>query len=246
MKKAVPLRLPGGVARSFLLSYLLILLIPMAAFLLANNGTINTITQNAADYHLSMLEQARTSLEIQLDDAQRMAMQIAQDSIVNDYLYSLEKGNATPYQIWQVQNQLVEYLATNQYASQLYLCTLKDHNIVSSSLYHKDCADSSHMKINGSSNLILSPLFEFSLGTAGPAAVTDDKISSDQTILFTRTFPDGVVDAAYGNIAIVFDQAQLEQLLSFSNNWTAASTWCWTKTTRSWRQPGKTRSGSGT
>lgn len=220
MKKAVLPRLPGGVARSFLLSYLLILLIPMATFLLSNNRAISTIAKNAAAYHLSMLEQAKTSLEVQLDDAQRMAMQIAQDSTINDYLYSLEKGESSPYQIWQVQNRLVEYLATNQYASQIYICALKDHTIISSSLYHKDSVDSNHMKINGSGNLVVSPLFEFSLGTARPVSVTDDKIRSNATILFTRTFPDGVVDAAYGNIAIVFDQAQLEQLLSFSNNWT--------------------------
>ena len=51
MKKAVFPHLRGGVTRSFLLSYLLILLIPMTVFLLSNNKAIGTITENAASYH---------------------------------------------------------------------------------------------------------------------------------------------------------------------------------------------------
>ena len=117
MKKAVFPHRRGGITRSFLLSYLLILLIPMTVFLLSNNKAIGTITENAASYHLSMLDQARSTLEMQLEEAQRMAMQIARDSTVNGYLYSLEKEQASPYQVWEVQKKLTEYLATNQYAS---------------------------------------------------------------------------------------------------------------------------------
>ena len=220
MKQAVFPHRRGGITRSFLLSYLLILLIPMTVFLLSNNKAIGTITENAASYHLSMLDQARSTLEMQLEEAQRMAMQIARDSTVNGYLYSLEKEQASPYQVWEVQKKLTEYLATNQYASQVYVCALKDRTIISSSYYHKDSVESTHMTINGSRNVMLSPLFAFSLGTAEPVEVADDKIKSSGTILFVRTFPDGVVDAAYGNIGIVFDQDQLQQLLSFSNEWT--------------------------
>ena len=216
MKK---LSLPGGVTRNFLLSYLMILLIPMGFFTISYSNAVSAITESAASYHLSMLDQARNALENQITDARRMAMQIAQDQAVNDYMYSLEHTGASTYQIWQVQKNLLSYLSTNQYTSQIYLCAQENHTIISTSYYHKNTVESRVMSINGSENLVLSPLFQYSLGSIEPISLTDDKISQD-TLMFTRGFPDGVVDSSYGNICIVFDESQLKKMLSFSNEWT--------------------------
>lgn len=206
------------ISASFLLSYMLILLIPLSLFAGAYSVAIRTLAGNASRYHLSMLAQARDALELQITEAQRMSMQIARDGDVNDYLYALEKGEATPYQVWMVQKKLGDYLATNQYASQIYLCALEDHTILSTSYYHKDNTQNHAMTVNGSRNLVISPLYQYSLGALEPAALADDKISQE-TVMFIRTFPDGVVDTAYGNICIVFDQDRLEGLLSFTNEW---------------------------
>lgn len=209
----------GGVTRNFLLSYLMILLIPMGFFISSNNSAVNTIKESAASYHLSMLDQARNALENQITETRRMAMQIAQDQTINDYMYSLEHKTASAYQIWQVQKTLGSYLSTNQYISQIYLCAQENHTVISTSYYHKSTVQSSSMTINGSGNLVLSPLFQYSLGALEPVTLADDKIK-ESTMMFLRSFPDGVVDASYGNICIVFDEDQLKKLLSFSNQWT--------------------------
>ena len=215
MKK---LTIPGGVTRRFLLSYLMILLIPLVAFSVSYNKAMGTIEKNSAAYHLSMLDQARNALETQVVETQRLAMHIARDQIINDYLYSLELGTFSAFRVWEVQNRLVSYLATNQYASQIYICAQKDHTIISSSYYHKDSINSKSMSINGSDNLILSPLFQYSLGSLERVTLSDNKIN-EKTMMFIRSFPDGAVNSSYGNICIVYDENKLKKLLSFSNSW---------------------------
>lgn len=211
--------LKGGITRNFLLSYLAILLIPMLFFGASYSNAVDVITQSAASYHLAMLGQAKNSLEDQITETRRMSMQIALNQEINDYMYSLEHEGASPYQIWQIQNTLQDYIAANQNISQIYLCARENHTIISTSYYHSHTTGSTVATINGSNNLVLSPLFHYSLGSIEPVSIKDDKISQT-TLMFVRGFPDGAVNHSYGNICIVYDEAQLKKLLSFSNDWT--------------------------
>lgn len=205
---------------SFLLSYLLILVIPISLCIAAYGNAIATINKNAASYHLSMLTQAKESLELRSQEARLIAMQIADDVSVNNLMYAMEHGGGTPFQIWECQQKLQQYTGTNQYISQALITVQKGHTAISTTYYHKDMTQGKPLTINGQANAILSPLFEYSPGKMVKAEYKDDKVNEDRTLMYVKTFPNGVVDYAYGNICLVLDQTKLEGLLKFSNQWT--------------------------
>lgn len=205
--------------QKFLLSYLLILIIPMLFCAYAYSKAVSTIGENASEYHLSMLNQAKNSLELRIQEAQLITMNISKDATVNSLLYAMENNSQTPFQIWECQNKLKSYTASNQYISQAYISVLANHNIISTTYYYKDIT-SKALTVNGSSNVLLSPLFEYSSGKLTKAGISDDKINEDETLIYTKTFPNGVINSAYGNICLVFNQAQLRNLLTFTNEWT--------------------------
>lgn len=208
--------------RNFLLSYLLILVIPISLCIAAYGNAIATIDKNASSYHLSMLAQAKESLELRIQEARLIAMQIADDGAVNNLMYAMEHDGGTPFQIWECQQKLQQYTGTNQYISQALITVQEGHEAISTTYYHKDLSQGKTLSINGIGgyNAILSPLFEYSPGKMVKAQYKDDKVDEERTLLYTKTFPNGVVDYAYGNICLVFDQTKLEGLLEFSNQWT--------------------------
>lgn len=205
--------------RNLLVSYLLILIVPLIFCAYAYTKAISSLNDSAATYHLSMLDQAKSSLETQILEAQLTAMQIMDDSSVNSLLYAVENGNETAYKIWECQQKLAEYTGTNKYISQAYICIKKGYSTISTSHYYGKNGSSQEFIVDGSANITVSPLFEYSRGKTIPVQIRDDKINEKRTIMYTHTFPDGIVDSAYGNVCIVFNQQMVEKLLTFTNQW---------------------------
>ena len=100
----------GAVWRRFLVSYLLVLLIPVFFFVLAFSSAQTVVTDSAAFYHETMLEQVKTQFEKQVTEARMLAMEIEKDQEISNYLYGLERGEESVYRIWEIQNKLQKYL----------------------------------------------------------------------------------------------------------------------------------------
>lgn len=209
--------------RRFLFSYILILILPILAFFFAYFSAINSIEESAKKYHLAMIEQAQVSLETQLNEIRLLSTQMSRDPIINDYMYSLEKDRSNTYQVWNVQKKLSEYLSTNNLISQIYVSSQKNKSIISTTYYHKDTNQSNNMSYNNSNRITLTPIFNYTLNDIYSTKIIDDKIDQN-TLMYVRSFPEGVPNTSYGNICIVLDESKLLELMSFSNDWTGGFT----------------------
>lgn len=210
---------PIRIMSNFLISYMMILIVPLIFCIYAYTQAISIIDKNAADYHVSMLSQAKHSLEMRIDEARLIGMQIADDETVNSYMYATEQNKGTPFQVWEVQRKLQQYIGTNQYISQAFLGLAKERKAISTTYYHKDLLQGKSLTINGLDNALLSPLFEYTQGRVTKVSISDDKVNEERSLMYSETFPKGVVESAYGNVCLVFDQDKIEGLLTFSNEW---------------------------
>jgi AraC-like DNA-binding protein len=99
-----------GVFRDLLISYLFVLIVPLAFGLFIYQQSISIITENVQNENLMMLERTRDVFDINLKNAQMILTQISLNQNVMDFMYNQNgESNDIIYRLYEINTSLASY-----------------------------------------------------------------------------------------------------------------------------------------
>lgn len=209
-----------GVFRKLLLSYLLVLCVPIAFFSLVSMESNRMLEENAISFNMNMLEQSRSALEGRLEDIQRLMLQISADHTLTDCAVASDSGRPLDYyQIWQCIRALNDYTAANDYIAQAFMI-LRQRRVLVSTTSFIDLEDryGSSVSFKGIDYGAFKKQYveRFHSGSFVRLEMSDDKAKDLDAIAYVKSFPDYVTENFYGNIVIFIDNGKIKDLLGFN------------------------------
>lgn len=201
------------IIRNFLIGYLFVFIIPVITMVTAQKQSMAALSNNVLQGQLSLLKQTSDALDMRIQEVQKISMQVAQNTIISDHMYKNHRTGLRPYQIWECQTQLKNHIATNRYVSQAMLCLKDTRMFFSTSAYYA--------REDFGKKIIIEPsypgvdVFGYHLGSIYRMKIIEGKGSID-TLVYIKSFLDGVSNDYYGNILLIFDPVNLNNLISFS------------------------------
>ncbi|GAE95315.1 transcriptional regulator [Gracilibacillus boraciitolerans JCM 21714] len=125
--------------RRFLISYLVILIIPMVAGFISYQVSINTAEKYATINSRQVLNQSKKILEQSLDEIDRFVLQLSLDRDLNILLKKkLLKKKRIVTTLMQLDNKLSSYATTNEFLGDLYIYLKNSELIVTpGSVYYR-------------------------------------------------------------------------------------------------------------
>lgn len=202
-----------------LVSYILVLFIPIALFSFVSVKANRILEGNAVQFNMNMLEQSQKMLVSRIEDIQKTVMQISGNQELTRYAFDMESGREPNYyDIWQSISTLNSYTATNEYIAQAFIVLRKNKTIISTSSF----IDASKyygrsIKFGNINEEQFNSTFvdQYHQGDYFRLKVSDDKIKDADVIAFVKSFPDNVTDGFYGNIIILISNSKINELMKF-------------------------------
>lgn len=209
--------LKNNIFTRFLLSYLLVWIIPIAIGSIAYYKAYDTIRQNAVTNTISMLRQSRVIIDGRLNEVQNMVEQI----MISTNLNMLLNQNRYIYEYENLRRDLANYRIINNFIQAIDIC-FKDKNIVVSTDGITDKVDvfyKNDIKAMGLANqenyqAFLEQVFpgEFFIQPLPSKDTLPDTANS--TITYISSFPRGSMESMGGDIIVNIQERQLHSLLS--------------------------------
>lgn len=111
----------------FMLSYVVVLLIPLLIGIFAYSESFNMIAEDAHESNLSMLEQSKITIDGRLAEVNAMIDQLALSATVDSMLSMANPlvDGSTVFNIIDMQSDLVSYKATNEFIYSFYIYSNK-------------------------------------------------------------------------------------------------------------------------
>lgn len=121
----------GKIFFRFLISYFLVLLIPLTISTLAYNEAVKIVEKKAIQYNMSMLEQSKDIIDQRLNEINSLVIQLGLNPKVNSLINmgKLSEGSPYIYHLWDLLKDMAPYLITNNFISDFYIY-YKDSNII--------------------------------------------------------------------------------------------------------------------
>jgi two-component system, response regulator YesN len=118
--------------RKFLLSYLLILIIPLLASLVIYQVSIHKIKEYASENSQNLLKQTKDIIDKKNDEIENFVYQLSLNPEINQLMYRKSNSDINiPYEIYQVQNSINPYWYTNKLFRNFYIYFNQIDTIVS-------------------------------------------------------------------------------------------------------------------
>ncbi|MEN6316231.1 MAG: AraC family transcriptional regulator [Clostridiaceae bacterium] len=112
----------AGIFKNFLISYVLVLVIPVFLGLMIYYQSVQIISKNAEQSNLNRLEQVREAFEINLDNAEMVLTQISLNPYVIDFMYNQNDTlTDTVYKLKQITTSLSSYYFFNDFIMSYYI-----------------------------------------------------------------------------------------------------------------------------
>src|SRR5690625_1282302 len=117
--------------QSFLISYVLILLIPLFAGFISYHTSIKIAESKSIESSLLMLNQSKSHLERRLAEVEKFSRQLTRDGNIRSILNNgkvIETNNA--YQHWRISKELFNYVQSNDFLQDSYIYLKQDDVII--------------------------------------------------------------------------------------------------------------------
>lgn len=122
----------GSVIVAWVISYVLILAVPLAINLISTVQMANLLKEEAYGSTASLLYQAQNSIDARLDDIQRIARQIRTNSSIGRFLSDLSQMEYPADEFNRIMIDLRSYQSANSLIEQIYIIPRNSDIAVSS------------------------------------------------------------------------------------------------------------------
>ena len=211
----------------FMISYLLILSIPLALSAYYYSEIISFMEEDVRERNLSLLDQTRDVMDTRLLEVNRLAMQIAMNSKVRELIRTDNIDNNNNYfKIWELSNELRLYKALSNYVSTFYIY-YKNHNTIMSPVTAYSLSDfyprffqMDDLSAEDWNDKMLNEIY---YGTYLPAATIKTGASTYRVIPYLQTINAESQTTYKATIIFFIDAKQINNLLtgmiSYDNGW---------------------------
>lgn len=107
--------------RRFLLSYVLILVIPLIASFIVYQMSVQKMKENATEDSKKLLDQTVTIIDGKNEELEKLVYQISLNPAINQLMHRKSDDKNVGYDLYEVRENLIPYWYTNNIASHFYI-----------------------------------------------------------------------------------------------------------------------------
>lgn len=208
-----------SIFKTILLSYILILLIPLLMGIIGYSQAVRVAKEDAEQYNMAALGQAMNIIDTQLDSIEKLMTDISLNSRIQNFIYkNAPLDDKKRYEMLNVIDEIARYKNTNPFIDELYIyfkgsdIVLKDSGIYEPHFFYEqaglDCPDMNY-------NKWIEHLSQYNYRSYISLGYDNRKSSSGRMILAFRSLP---LNAQLGSevkasIGMIIDEQKLKKLL---------------------------------
>ncbi|HIR34820.1 MAG TPA: helix-turn-helix domain-containing protein [Candidatus Faecimorpha stercoravium] len=107
--------------RGWLISYLVIFCVPLAAYLLISSVTLGIIRNQTYDLNEQALHVISVAVDHQVQSVEEMATEISANTILNEILSMEQETAQHEWRLYELQNELISMVSRNSMIEQIYI-----------------------------------------------------------------------------------------------------------------------------
>ena len=107
--------------RGWLVSYLVIFCVPLAAYLLISAVTLGIIRNQTYDLNEQALHVISVAVDHQVQSVEEMATEISANTILNEILSMEQETAQHEWRLYELQNELISMVSRNSMIEQIYI-----------------------------------------------------------------------------------------------------------------------------
>ncbi|ANE46424.1 hypothetical protein SY83_09220 [Paenibacillus swuensis] len=203
----------------FMLSYLFVFLIPIVIGYIMYERTISTLSEDARQNNVAMLEQSRDIVDARLSEILLQGQQLA----INAKNLSLHKaavsGKKTPvYPVWDFLYDLSQFQITNPFASDFYvfykgnqLIVTSDTSYINAEFFYKEHIAYTGVTYDQWQKRLWNDMEN---GQYVPLGTVGNKNNARELLAYVQSFPLGAAKQHQSKILLLIELKQVQGLLN--------------------------------
>lgn len=204
--------------RNFLVSYVIILFIPLITAIIAYHASIEIAETKSLESSLLVLNQSKTHLEQRLSEVEKFSRQLATNSHISVVLSENQpKDMANTYQYGRISRELLNNIQANEFLEDAYIYLQKDEVIIQPgsvfyrifdfyNLYHFQDISSEDWKTN-----ILEGVYHREIL---PLQKYENRNHETSVVTYLQSIPLDSFSSSFGMIVIPIEQSKISQLFT--------------------------------
>jgi len=215
---AIAVKFKQKILIGFLLSYIIILLLPLIIGSIVYKETLRIVEEDARQTNLSLLEQSKDVLDKNLADVNALVIQLAMNSQVNELVnLNRELKNTDTYKVMSVSKDLKPYLVANSFIKTFYIYIKRPNIILSPNaaylkpdFFYGKSFKYIEEEIFANHEKLLEKRFDKSCFPAMPIIIEGKQHS---VVTYVQSIPFTDYGDIKGAITVLIDESQFNKLL---------------------------------
>lgn len=203
--------------RKFLISYLLVLFIPLITGFVTYGVSVNTIKSSSVEASTMLLNQTKDILDRRIEEVESFARQLAMNPDLNYLLSEVpENGDYSVYALWRAWRNTAAFGLTNNFLQDFYVY-LKNSGVIltASSVFVRpdDYYDLSHFRDMGKKEWreeILDKVHQREILPSRPFVKNG---RSTSVIAYMQSLPLDSLQHSLGTVVILIDESEMAKML---------------------------------
>jgi two-component system, response regulator YesN len=202
--------------KKFMISYLLILILPMVTCFIIYRISINLAVSSSIANSLSVLKQSEIVLDQRMNEIRNFTRQFAfNDNVIELLNLNDSDKKSSIFLAWSISKDLLSYATTNDYLQNSYLYIKRDQTVITpKSVFYrdKDFYSLNNYSNNSFSNWKKNVLEKNHNGDFIP--LTSKTNGSHTTINYVQSLPLNSFNKPIGTLVVQIDESQIDGLLT--------------------------------
>lgn len=202
---------------SLLVSYILILIIPILISYLYHHQVIKVVKTDIQEYNSVALEQAMKITESRLEEIKNTVYQLTVNSKIKHFIYVSEPFESSSYyKIWEIKNDILPYTLTNDFIVDIAIYFNKSDTVISSySIYNLESFYNNYignhsLPFSGWSQNVLNTYYVNKLLPSMTSVINGKQ---HETLVYMQTLPISYPGQFDGFIMVMVDKSKVNEIL---------------------------------
>ncbi len=194
----------------YLISYIIILIIPIIMVFYAFYKTVGIAEQNVKEYSLLTLEQSKNSLDSSIAELKNMVQQIVLNEDITKLVDRDLSNSNTTYDYWTIRKILSNFKISNNFTDSIYLVLKNGDAIISDSFslrdlhfFYNNTLKYEGIEFDKWSDLVWGNCHN---GTIIPASTITCNGKQERMVTYMHSVPSNGVNDAHGTIIVLIDE----------------------------------------
>lgn len=216
------IRHKNSVFLQFLISYIIILLVPILIGSVLYVNTLQLFKEEVIQSNMSMLEETREIINQRLDEVDNMVTRLAMNNKVKNLVFSNKSlKESEVYKLLDLERDLLPYALTNNFVSNFYIYARNSNLMISPYTSYSRLPTQydyffkyNNMEYDNWQEMILNHRWNKEIL---PAAPTNVGGNVKNMVVYLQSLPLEGIEELFGNIMVMIDEKEIQKLLNRLN-----------------------------